>query len=302
MGHLFRALNLAKQLQKQGLPFLVCLNDHQPSIGLIRRAGLVPTVVSLTDLDSNWEAELIRRNGITVWVNDRLDTDIRHAQHVINAAAKFVTFDDRGTGAALADIHFAPLAIGASEQLKGKRVLQGTTWLVLNEDIGRFRRERRGCARMIVTLGGADTYGATPKVLAILKKQGRPATVIVGPGFEHHRELEELATAEVVVKRGVPSLVEEFHAFDLAVTGGGVTAYEAAASGLPTIIVANEHFEIPNALYLQSIGASVFAGHHTEIDDSVFYRDLDIPGMSRAGMYAVATQGAENIVRELIAL
>ena len=39
-------------------------------------------------------------------------------------------------------------------------------------------------------------------------------------------------------------MAEEMSRHDLAVTGGGMTPFEANAAGLPCIVVANETFEI----------------------------------------------------------
>lgn len=302
MGHLFRALNLVKFLRKQDVPVLVCINNDARSNELLRQAGLQPMVVSLTDFNTDWEGKLIQEYGVKVWVNDRLDTDIRHALHIKDAGAKLVTFDDRGDGARLADIHFAPLVYDDREQLQGKRVFRGADYLILNEEIDRFKRKRQENRKLIVTLGGADTYGVTLKVVKILKKVHKSATIIVGPGFEHDNELAEALTDDFVVKRGVPSLIEEFSHYDVAVTGGGITAFEAAASGLPSIIVANELFEIPAAKYLASIGVSVFAGYYEAIDERQFGEVLDIEGMSNKGMVCITTGGVKNVFNELLSL
>jgi spore coat polysaccharide biosynthesis predicted glycosyltransferase SpsG len=302
MGHLFRALNLLKLFQKQDVPVLACLNNHKRSIELLRQYGVEPVIVSLTDFEANWESRLIKQYGIKVWVNDRLDTDIRHALHVKDMGAKLATFDDRGTGAQLADIHFAPLSFDEHEPLQGKLVFRGADYLILSDEINRFKRKRTESRKLVVTLGGSDTYGVTIKVVEIVKRRGQTATVIVGPGFEHHRELAAVLTEDFTVRHGVPSLIEEFGRYDVAVTGGGITAFEAAASGLPSIIVANELFEIPAARYLESIGASVFAGYHASIDECVFGQELDVSTMSDRGMAHITTCGARNVAKQLMAL
>ena len=89
---------------------------------------------------------------------------------------------------------------------------------------------------------------------------------------------------------------------DLAITGGGITPFEAAASGLPTIVIANEAFEVPMAQLLAKIGCSVFAGHHSELDESVFSSGLDIAKMSQAGLDGVTLDGAAKVAAELLAL
>ena len=95
----------------------------------------------------------------------------------------------------------------------------------------------------------------------------------------------------------VPSLAKVFANYDSAITGGGITPFEANASGLPCIIVANEAHEVENALFLSELGSSVFAGAHDCIDKSLFAAELDVRKMSEVGLERVKTSGVQEIYR-----
>ena len=302
MGHFFRALNLVTALKRNGQACKIFINAHEQALNLLENSGIRHATVDHADLESDWEGRIIAREGIRVWINDRLNTDMRHAVHVKHQNIPLVTFDDRGDGAALADLNIAALAFDADEALPGRRVLRGVDYLILNPEIARYRRVRQQAGRVLVTLGGSDTYGVTVKVISCLRAAGRTATVIIGPGFRHDTELEEVLGPGFEVKRGVSSLISEFEHYDLAITGGGITPFEANASGLPCIVVANETFEVPIALGLVELGGSVFAGHHAEMDESVLTRDLPVEVMSRAGMEHINLEGADRVVRELMSL
>ena len=176
----------------------------------------------------------------------------------------------------MADLNIAALAFDVHESLPGRRVLRGVDYLILNPDIARHRRVRQHAEKLLVMLGGSDTHGVTAKVVRSLRTVGRAATVIVGPGFRHDADLAQAIGPGFEVKRGVPSLIAEFERYDLAVTGAGITPFEANASGLPCIVVANEIFEVPVALGLVKLGGSVFAGYHAEMDESVLTHDLPV--------------------------
>jgi spore coat polysaccharide biosynthesis predicted glycosyltransferase SpsG len=139
----------------------------------------------------------------------------------------------------------------------------------------------------------------TVKVVRILKEMGRAATVVVGPAFMHMETLEETLTNGFTLKRGVPSMIEEFYHHDLAITGGGITPFEANASGLPAVIIANELFEIPVANALQKLGGSVFAGHHGALAVPLFDAGLPLERMSKAGMDNVGLQGTQRVIAAL---
>ena len=109
------------------------------------------------------------------------------ARAVKDTGIPLVTFDDRGAGASLADLHIAALAFDVDEPLSGKRVVRGLDYLILNAEIARWRRQRTQLQSIMVSMGGSDTYGATVKIVALLRKLGRTATVVIGPGFQASR-------------------------------------------------------------------------------------------------------------------
>jgi len=286
MGHFYRALNLAEGLAAAGVSYKFYLNAHAPSLQILHERGVPHQTVNLGDFTGNWEASLIRQDGITLWLNDRLDTDARHAQKIRAAGVPLVTFDDRGTGAPLANLHIAALAFDAQEHLAGDKVLRGANYLILNPQIGTFMRLRKQLSRILVTLGGTDTYGVTAKVVYLLQEMKLAATIVVGPGYMHVENLNRILTGGFTLKQGVPSMIEEFHRHDLAITGGGITPFEANASGLPCVVIANELHEIPTGIALQKLGGSVFAGHHGALQTPLFVPDLPLEQMSRDGMCA----------------
>lgn len=302
MGHFFRALNLVTALKRAGQACRIFINDHEPALRLLQSAGVAHVTVNLDDFESDWEGRLIKQENIHVWINDRLNTNARHATKVKRQGIPLATFDDRGDGASLADVNIAALAFDDSETLPGHRVLRGVDYLILNPEIACYRRVRSHAERLLVTMGGSDTYGVTVKVVRHLRARGRAATVIIGPGFRHDAELMEAINAEFEVKYGVPSLIAEFAHYDLAITGGGITPFEANASGLPCIVVANEFFEVPVARELARLGGSVFAGYHAGMDESVLTHDLPVGAMSQAGIEHIGLEGADRVVRELISL
>ena len=299
MGHFYRMLNLSESLGSDGVVCKFYLNDHKPSLQILRELDKPHQVVNLEDFTGNWEASLIREDGITVWVNDRLDTDVRHAQKIRAAGLPLVTFDDRGTGASLANLHIAALAFDAKEFLGGDKVLRGNDYLILNPKIINLMRVRKKLSKILVTLGGSDTYDVTVKVMKLLKEMNLQATIVAGPAFKDMNKLNEILTDDFILKRNVPSMIEEFYRHDLAITGGGITPFEANASGLPCLVIANELFEIPIGKKLQMLGGALFIGHHESIHSPLFAADIPLEQMSRAGIRNIHLQGVRRVINAL---
>jgi spore coat polysaccharide biosynthesis predicted glycosyltransferase SpsG len=299
MGHVFRGLNLADALRKEGLDCFFVINNDQRSIEIIQSRNFIFEVVCSYD-DSTWEAGIIQRRGVCVWVNDRLNTSERHATALKELNIGMVTFDDLGYGARWADLHVAALpGIYKKNILAGNKILTGTDYLILNPEIRHHRRVRKNIEKILVSLGGSDTYGVTVTVARILKQLGITPTILLGPNFQHRQELSVEIDGGFCIKEAVPSMILELAKYDLAITGGGITPFEANALGLPCIIIANEVHEIENAEYLESLGCSLFAGYYEQLRPEVFTTDLDIETMSNNGLTRVPCDGAAKIAQEI---
>lgn len=300
LGHLYRSLTLAEQLRSRGGPVLFLVNDDETSRAIIAARGFDHKIYDLGAMAGSWEAAVIAASpSAKVWVDDRLDTTTEHAAAVAAAGLKAVTFDDRGPGAALAELNISALIFEGIGTLLGKRVLAGPEYLVLNPEIARFRRHRTEIGSILVTLGGADTYGVSVGVAAWLAETDLSATVVTGPAFWHGAQLAEAIAAarpgQIMHKNSVPSLAAEMSQHDLAITGGGLTPFEAAGAGLPAIVIANELFEIPVGQAFERLGAGRFAGHHADFDLGMIGAALPIAAMSEAALRAVDLGGAGRV-------
>lgn len=299
MGHFFRVLNFAHFLKSKNKRYIVFINDDKNSVSILEEKGVDYEIVDLNNFQHDWESFFIKKYNIDIWINDRLDTDIRHSKNIKKNNIELLSFDDRGSGADMADINFGSLPFNFSYNLKGKKVCKGIKYLILNKEIDKVKRERKGADRIVVTFGGSDTYGVTIKIIKILKRLNKKATIISGPSFLHDKELENVIDTNFIVKKNVPSLIEELCQYDLAITSGGVTPFEANASGLPCIIISNEINEIDNGVFLNDLGSSVFAGYRTKVKKDIFTKDLDIEMMSKKGLSGLQTNGAMNVYNEM---
>lgn len=196
MGHLFRSLTLATELRSRGQSVLFLANDHPNSLKIIRERGFDVALYELAAV-TGWEKDFLEAAApSSIWINDRLNTQLSHSETITRLGAKLVTFDDRGDGAELADINVCALLFEKTEGLKGKDVRLGVEYMILNPEIAAYRRVRQSLASILVTLGGADTYGVTVRVAKWLSSKPFPVTIVTGPSFQHMAELEEVvATA-----------------------------------------------------------------------------------------------------------
>jgi spore coat polysaccharide biosynthesis predicted glycosyltransferase SpsG len=307
MGHLYRSLTLAGELRRRGRDIHFLVNDHASTLNVLQSRGFESTIYDPSAPDGSWEAAFTEKvQQLEVWINDRLDTAFAHAEAVMSTGARLVTFDDRGDGAELADINIGALVFDNTAQLKGREVRTGIEYMILNPEIERYRRARTRLGSILVTLGGADTHGVTVRVARWLRNKPLKLTIVTGPAFQHREELDavlsEPSVAHIEHLDGVPSMAWEMSRHELAITGGGLTPFEAAASGLPSIVIANELFENPVGRALEELGFSRFAGHHRSLDLGKLSLDLPIDVMSRTALSRTNLDGYIRIANLLESL
>jgi spore coat polysaccharide biosynthesis predicted glycosyltransferase SpsG len=283
MGHLFRSLNLAFYFRKKNVESFFFINNDDKSHKIITQNNFDFRIVNFPLNNLDFLKSLICEHSIMLWINDRFSTTLEHASSIKKCNIPLVTFDDIGSGSSYADIHIAALieAPQKNHHIKNQKIYSGERYLILDKNISVFRRLRNKLSKIVIAMGGSDTHGTTLKIVRLLVEKKIPATIIMGPLFNDKKDLYSLVNNDYIIKDTVHSLVEEFYNYDLAFTGGGITAFEAASSGLPTCIIANEIFEIRNAIFLKEKGCSIFLGHHSSINANLITNKVDVLTMSQ---------------------
>jgi UDP-2,4-diacetamido-2,4,6-trideoxy-beta-L-altropyranose hydrolase len=146
--------------------------------------------------------------------------------------------------------------VGSADKPLGQstKVLAGPQYAIFGRDyvqMGKIKRELPEQLRnILVTMGGSDPYGLTETALDALGEldlQELELTVVVGPGFSdaakaklQHRS--EKPGSVVRLLESPPGLAPELLRTDLAIINDGLTKYEAAVTGTPSIVLSfDEH-------------------------------------------------------------
>ena len=201
-----------------------------------------------------------------------------------------VTIDDDGPAAALADLCINPLY-----PIPG--ALSSPAFIPLKSGFQELNRQsrtwRQRVQSILVTLGGADTYGFSPRVVRAIASIPAEISlkVILGPAYRHEAEmnaaLEDLAGRPWVVERNVAEMGRYMAEADLAICSAGLTLFEMACAGTPVIVVCGEPFEVATASRLSALGFGVNLGFGADCTEAAICRavmDLISDGAGRAAM------------------
>ena len=313
MGHAFRALRLALGLREAGISVTVVGNDNNAAADLLRTAEIAMRFAP-TDSDScGWELPLLEEFRPKLWLNDRLTVPLEHAQTVL-ARTKLGSIDDRGEGGRLALVSFLSMPCMFVPS-PGKNTYMGVEYLILAPEFRKagYVRDVESSPRILVSMGGSDTWGATVFIVNQLVANNLTATVVTGPVFAHEAALQnrlaEDTHGKITRLTWVSDFSELFAAHDLLICAGGLTPFEAASAGLPCITLATEAHEVGNAAFLDAQGIGVMLGERRE---DLFTGDLltalrrcqgsSISEMSKTALQAIDGKGLMRVTHILSSL
>ncbi len=313
MGHLFRGLHLAKALRAAGDEILFAVNDDRRSLEVLHSEGFDAEVVPSYTSGPDWEEGLLRKHRPDWWINDRLDTAAAHAGKIVDSGVMLATFDDHGDGGLSAAFNVLAMDLDPSERMPNG--LYGAEYIILDPKIEKYRAAFPACgnpSEILVTLGGSDTYGMTPRVLSALGGMQIPPAVGVslGPNFNHRETLNSALAkypGRVRIYDNPSSLVGLVAKAKIILCGGGVTLFEAAALGVPALAIANEPHEIPIVRWFEEKGFCICLGFRENGVESRLSSALPdllsgsdhLEQMSRTGRSLVDGRGLERIVARI---
>ena len=319
-GHVKRTLTLAKSLRDcEGFEVLFALNGEQDAADTIRRerfktivlprAGQTNAFISLVadhkpgilivDAGTNISRDMLTRMstqvGILALIGDASDRRL---------AATHVYYPVTSQGQSV------------SWTLAQTKVRAGWEWALLGFDPelvsapAAVRDPER--PTVVISMGGSDPLELTRVAARGLAKISAPfrARFVIGPGFRGSqgliRDIEAMNPAFETVQ-GVQDLGAEFAAADLALVSFGVTAYEAAALGVPALYLAlsDDHRFMAESFEAAGMGKVLGLSRELRADDvgrsvAQLLQDKELRRKMRAaGVGALDGKGGERIAADL---
>ena len=324
-GHIIRCLALADELKdNHGCDIMFAILRDNKAIELIESHGYQVTAADPNEEDfcyEEWLDNIVKQNNpnsIILDVRDDLPSETIsnfHKQGIL-----IVTIDDPTDRRLLADLAFYP-PVPQVERMDWKgfmgQLYVGWEWVVLRREFSQTYRNsstRRNetCAskirNILVTMGGSDPQGMTlkaVKAMALLNDHFE-ATIILGPGFTHRKNLDELLKGfshHYKIYENLSNMSDIMAEADLAVASFGVTAYELAAMGVPAIYLCltEDHAESVAAFVESEIAKSLgiyTQASHQELSVAIGCLLTDEQNrleMSKGASQFVDGQGAELI-------
>ncbi|MCL5958546.1 MAG: UDP-2,4-diacetamido-2,4,6-trideoxy-beta-L-altropyranose hydrolase [Chloroflexi bacterium] len=275
IGHLQRCLSLAVALHRLGTSCVFLANADPIVQKRVADSGFKAERMNGsepgTDEDLGLVLTMANRHQGEVIVVDSYRVGADYLQGLREAGLIVVAVDDLA-------VHPFPCQIvvngsaGAQDlpyvsSSPDTRFLLGSEHILLRPEFWDVppRMTREVVKNILVILGGADSHNLMPRLLAMLDDLAPwfGVTAVIGPFFANRDEVEMVAKRcrKPVRRVEAPDSVRDLMLeADLAISAGGQTLYELAASGTPTVAVQVADNQSSNLRGLAAEGVLQFAG------------------------------------------
>ena len=332
MGHIMRCVAFAAGLAKIGVKPIFVVKPFDPCVaGVIRPQGYDVEEISC-DGSYQEDAQLTREIGAKVGAR-LLVIDVCHrpalanveevlAYHSALAPGFFTVGIASGELTDLpTDVVVSPYLInrngnaGMAEDV-ARTLLLGPAYFIFRTEFAAAaqvaRTINREGRRVLVIVGGSDDLHLTAKIVTALCRLSGPLPslrVVLGAGYSRPlvREVKELLESfdgEYALVSQNANLADEMLWADLAITGDGLTKYETAVTGTPSIMLSrpesesslNEDFEDAGSTLHLGDGCLIPVEELSNRTRALLDNELLRASMSQRGKALVDGQGLQRIM------
>jgi spore coat polysaccharide biosynthesis protein SpsF len=326
-GHIMREITIARSLMESygaGVRFLV--NDDQTVKDELARQDIAffhlsPEVRRESEIDMIKNIfEQFKFHAIILDLNGEISVDYMKSLKPLNIP--LVSVDNASEGACLADVNIFPVAHFKKNFLAHcgtkVKVYGGPEYIIIDEKFhktrhGKKERSHGEGLNVLITFGGTDPNNLTARVVRALMASNLSLQldVVLGPAFQEESMLEALSKRyrdRIALHRDIEDLSALMSGADIAYTAAGITAYELAYMGVPSVVITNYRTDEVFLKAIKKLGISLPLGYYMDVmDDEIinaaekFENDKDfLKGMARRGKDLIDGHGAKRIAEIVI--
>lgn len=283
-GHIVRSLALADSLKACGnWQIIFATIGFESEAAYIRAFGYDSFVSLCNSLTSQQERDWIQSiradfDFDLLLADVRTDLTVEDLTFIRDQRVSIVLIDDSSPRRFAADLCFfppVPQVDGLGWEGFNGKYFCGPEWVILRAQfpraqmITRSTRHNGKTPKLLITMGGSDPLNLSTRALKALEKidVNFNISIIIGAGFQHLSDLEfqiQSGAQQVKLLANVEDMAEVMSSADLAIASFGVTAYELASVGVPSILYSLTEDHERSASFLIDAGAAISIGSNEQ--------------------------------------
>lgn len=304
-GHVVRCLTMAEELKKRSVRVIficrVLLGDWTL---FLKEKGF--ETISLSTEDELWDSDRDAASTLEGINKHQIFPDwliIDHYQigedwerKIRSAVAKIMVIDDLADRShdcdLLLDQNLYPHYASRYAELvpRSCQCLLGPHYLILRDEFRSIDRQapkplpsQEIALKILLTFGGSDPLSLTERVLRTLNiissnYQNFEVRVLLGKSFSRQESLVELIknlSFSVEILTEITEIMPQFQWADCVISAGGLTNYELAYVGLPSLIIAAVDAQAEVAAEMARLNIHQYAGHSDKLNETQFITKIE---------------------------
>jgi UDP-2,4-diacetamido-2,4,6-trideoxy-beta-L-altropyranose hydrolase len=275
MGHIMRTLVIAKELSKTNEVFYICAdsNEYEKGINKILSEGFQIKFINQVSMKEN-----MKIINADVLITDSYNVDEDYFNFTKKQFSKTVYIDDTNLFYFNVDI-IINQNIGA-ENLdykcnKDTKLLLGSKYAMLRNE---FRNNytiklKKNVKEIMITLGGADPFNVTEKILSYVYDAKYNYHVVIGPSFQYTGFIQKYDNDNIIFYNNA-NMFDIMSKCDIAISACGSTLYEFCACGIPVIGILIAENQKLTTEKLEKIGAIKNIGWYNEFSKNILLNSI----------------------------
>lgn len=312
MGHVYRMLNLSSLLKERGHNTLFLIPGWAEGLKKIKEEKEKILKIPIDGFEKHSVySKLLENYALDCIIVDGLNVCKKIMKLFRKKTKLLVSLDNTGQGRFFSDILINILYRGKPIP---KIEINNFDYLILNKNFGKFnakeKKIKKEVQRILITQGGSDTYGITPKIITELNKMPWKKIeyyILIGPAFKHFRELTSAiknSNLKIKILKNIKKPWELFYKMDMAISAGGMTLFELLCLGVPCIVLTQEHKELETIEYLKNLNLIETLGLYEKIRKNDILNKIEElinnydrrMEMSKNSKKAIDGKGGERVV------
>lgn len=295
LGHIVRAKNICGELSKKGIIPIIITCSPQNIVKNLHSLGFKVITLSENTGHLNAIIETLRKTNATILINDILDTDEEYSRQLKTQGIQLIHFDDLGQGRCYADILIDANLPPTKQALEETQLqLFGKDFMAIDSRLAPFhdceKTIPKTARKITVSFGGSDPRGLSQWILDNNSELFAPfdITVVVGNACKNTAEIAETCNRYgYTFIHNTDAMPELLFSSDLAIISGGITLYEAACAGTPSLVIPQVEHQYTIAKHFEHLGITLCPFAHDELKPRLFelaFRHLAYDKISRSHM------------------
>lgn len=252
LGHIYRCINLAKNLQGHKIHFLI--EDYGKGESILRNNGFKKIDILSRDIknsdDIKQTVSYVKEKNINIVIIDKYRTK-KSFVNKIRKNVKTVIISDLKNIDYNVDLVVNGF-IGFSNKIiknkYGSKCLVGPNYQILSKDFQCSKKIRKK-TQLLATFGGFDEQKIGEKLISTLVKNqfNIKTKLILGPSSSYQKKFLKQKSKLIKIIESTKNMQKEMNESYFGICSGGLTTYEFAVLDIPFAVVCQNRHQLITA-------------------------------------------------------